>query len=162
MKKTTLPIETIVENQNKLVETITANNMKAMEIFKVEDAWTKKGKELFEAYVKEQKELTDKVAQPATFEKGFEGVTEQMTKAFEMNWNYANKTMEFCRETMTSMTEGKVENPFTRMFDLYNDNMHAMLDATKKNLEAFRTPLLVGVADLKLSCHAFQKSPVLL
>jgi len=138
MKKQAMPIEIMMDNQNKLMDTITTNAMKAMEVFKMEDNWSKKGKEMYESYLKEQKQLAEKAMQPASYEKGLESMTEQMTKAMELNWNFANQTMGFYRDAMTAMTDGKSENPFNRMFELYNDNMHAMMDTAKKNMEAFR------------------------
>ena len=139
MKKSNLPIEVVIENQTKLVETLSANALKAMDIFKMEDNWSKKSKEIVAEYVKEQKELVGKVMQPTTFENGFEGMSEQMTKAMEMNFAYANRAMDFYREAMFGMIEGKQETPMTRVMELMNDNMHAVIDATKKNMDAART-----------------------
>jgi hypothetical protein len=138
MKKQNMPIEIMMDNQNKLMDTITTNAMKAMEVFKMEDNWSKKGKEMYENFLKEQKQLAEKAMQPASYEKGLESMTEQMTKTMELNWNFANQTMNLYRDAMTAMTDGKSENPFNRMFELFNDNMHAMMDTTKKNMEAFR------------------------
>lgn len=138
MKKQAMPMETMMENQTKLMDTITTNAMKAMELFKMEDNWSRKGRDMYESFLKEQKQLAEKAMQPATFEKGLEGVTEHMTKAMEINMHFANQAMSFYRDAMTAMTDGKNENPFNRMFELFNDNMHAMMDTTKKNMEAFR------------------------
>lgn len=138
MKKQATPAETMMEAQNKLVETMSANAMKAMEIFRMEDTWSKKGRELMETYMKEQRELAEKMMQPATFEKGMEGVTEQMMHAMQMQMDYARKTMDFYRDAMMAMAEPKAENPFMRMFEIGNDTMHAMMDAMKKNMEAMR------------------------
>jgi hypothetical protein len=138
MKKQANPAETMMEAQNKLVETMSANAMKAMEIFRMEDTWSKKGRELMESYMKEQRELAEKMMQPATFEKGMEGVTEQMMHAMQVQWDYARKTMDFYRDAMMAMAEPKAENPFMRMFEIGNDTMHAMMDAMKKNMEAMR------------------------
>lgn len=139
MKKNLQPIEAMMETQTKLMDTFTANAMKAMEVFRMEDTWSKKAREIYEAYMKEQKALAEKAMQPGSYEKGMEGMTEQMTKAMEMQWSFANRTMEFYRDAITDLTDGKSESPFSRMFELFNDNMHAMMDATKKNMEAFRT-----------------------
>jgi len=138
MKKQTTPAETMMEAQNKLVETMSANAMKAMEIFRMDDAWSKKGRELMESYMKEQRELTEKMMQPATFEKGVEGVTEQMMHAMQLQWDYARKTMDFYRDAMMAMSEPKAENPWMRMFEICNDTMSAMMDTAKKNMEAMR------------------------
>lgn len=138
MKKTTVPMEAVIENQNKLVETFTNNAMKAMDIFKMEDNWSKKSKEFMLNYMKEQKELMEKAMQPASYDKGIESMTEQMTKVFEMNFNYANKAMDMYREMLNGMMDSKQENPMNRMFELFNDNVHAMMDASKKNMEAMR------------------------
>lgn len=138
MKKQHTAIETMVETQTKLVDTFTTNAMKAMEVFRMEDTWSKKGKEIYEDYLKEQKAMAEKAMQPATYEKGMEAVTEQMVQAMEMQWQFATRTMDFYREQMMSVTEGKHENPMNRMMELFHDNMHAMMDATKKNMEAFR------------------------
>lgn len=138
MKKEIKPIEVMMENNNKLMETINGNAMKAMEIFKMEDNWSKKGKEIFDSYMKEQKAILEKSMQPATFEKGIESVTTHMTKAVETQIQFATKTMDFYREAFTSAVEGKQESPFNRMMELFNDNMHAMMDVTRKNMEAFR------------------------
>jgi hypothetical protein len=139
MKAPIFPMEILIENQTKLVDTINNNTQKAMEIFKVEDKWTKKGKELFDAFMKEQKQLMEAATKPEMMEKGIEGVTEQWTKAMEVQMNYANKAMEFYREAITTANEPKADNPFAKMFDIYNENMHAMVDTTKKNMDAFRT-----------------------
>lgn len=138
MKTPMIPFDTLMENQNKLVDALTQNSQKVMELFKMEDNWTKKGKELFDAYVKEQKSLLEVSMKPESMEKGFEAVAEQWTKALELNWNYANKTMDLMRESVTTMNEPKADNPFTRMFDIYTESVHAMVDTTKKNMDAFR------------------------
>jgi uncharacterized protein YukE len=139
MKTPNFPFEILVENQTKLVDTITNNTQKVMEIFKMEDTWTKKGKELFEAFMKEQKQLLEAATKPEVMDKGFEGVADQWTKAMEMQMNYANKTMEFYREAITAANTPKADNPFAKMFDIYSENMNAMVETTRKNMDAFRS-----------------------